>query len=1215
MPGGLPKAIELFVTEDVADLSIYGIGSANNGGGSDGEEFTLSGSATAGDHIYIASETDGFTDYFGFAPDFTAGAANINGDDAIELFENGTVIDLFGDIDTDGTGQPWEHLDGWAYRVSGSEASPVFDISEWTFSGPNALDGETSNETAISSFPIRNFTTGAAQGTASDLLISEIVEGSSFNKAIEIFNGTGADVDLSAYSVAIYFNGNTAASTTVVLSGTLAAGAVHVIADDGASAAILAEADVTPGGNFFNGDDAIVLFKGEEVVDSFGQVGTDPGSQWPGGGQNDTLVRKASVFEGDTDIGDAFDAALEWEVLPQDDVSNLGTHTFDGGGETDPALSLTLGADTMPEDGGSVTATLTRTGDISAELTVTLGSSDTSEATVPATVTFAAGSATATFTVTAIDDAEADADQPVTITAAAPGFDDATAEIVVENDEVVITRIHEIQGANGTEAGAVVGVDDVSVLAGETVTIEAVVTADFQSGGFGVGGDMGGFYVQEEITDYDFSDLTSEGIFIFEGYAPEQDVQVGDKVRVTGVVDEYSGQTQIENVVIEILSSGNALPTAVEVEFPVASVQVDGGSYVANLEAYEGMLVNLPNDFVVTEMFNLDRFEEYRLGLERYEQFTQSNDPDAGAYDAFLREMAQGSIVMDDGSSLQNDYPLEIVDGNDGVLTAADDFRMGDQIGNVSGVLGYGFSEFRIQNGTGDYTKLNDRPETPEEVDGNFRVASMNVLNLFSTLDTNPGSNNGPDVIGPDGDTEPRGANSEAEFQRQLDKIVNAIVAMDANIFGLVEIENDFLGAGGVSPEEGATSLGDPTIQVLVDAVNAALGDEVFGWVDPGQEFVGGDAISNALIYRTDRVALVGEMAILEEFEGRSFYDPLGAGRPLNRPAIAQTFEDLNSGETLTVSVNHLKSKGSLSGLEADDAQGDGQGNNNATREAAAEMLSDWLATDPTGQGAENVLILGDLNSYAREDPIKALQADGYVDLGHAANPDAYSYVFDGQVGTLDYALANGALFEDFAGATEWNINSDEADALDYNLDFGKDPSLYTGDTATRYSDHDPVIVGFDFYNLIAGSNKADKLDGGALNDKIVGGGGNDKINGLAGSDLLMDGAGNDKIDAGVGADTFVWQGGRRDNFTGGEGADTIVVDASVVAGNRRDTLSVDDYEVGVDIVDLNGLAIADSRSFTGFTEVTLEGGRDKLYFWGVDDLSHITFAGDVLLA
>ena len=147
LTGGTPKGIELYVLSDIPDLSLFGVGFANNGGGTDGEEFTFDAvSATAGQFIYVASDLDNFTAFFGFAPDFVTSSASINGDDSIELFENGNVIDTFGDLDTDGTGEPWEYLDGWSYR--NNQTGPdgvIFEIGNWSFSGINAFDGETSN--------------------------------------------------------------------------------------------------------------------------------------------------------------------------------------------------------------------------------------------------------------------------------------------------------------------------------------------------------------------------------------------------------------------------------------------------------------------------------------------------------------------------------------------------------------------------------------------------------------------------------------------------------------------------------------------------------------------------------------------------------------------------------------------------------------------------------------------------------------------------------------------------------------------------------------------------------------------------------------------------------------------------------------------------------------------------------------------------------------
>jgi hypothetical protein len=163
LSGGTPKAVELYACNGINDLSIYGLGFANNGGGSDGIEFTFpSISAAAGDFFYVASEAEEFFNFFGFAPDATSSAATINGDDAIELFKGGTVVDVFGDIAVDGTGQPWEYLDGWAYRndAGGDLGASAFLLSEWHFSGPDALDGATFNLEANYPFPAGSFSPG-----------------------------------------------------------------------------------------------------------------------------------------------------------------------------------------------------------------------------------------------------------------------------------------------------------------------------------------------------------------------------------------------------------------------------------------------------------------------------------------------------------------------------------------------------------------------------------------------------------------------------------------------------------------------------------------------------------------------------------------------------------------------------------------------------------------------------------------------------------------------------------------------------------------------------------------------------------------------------------------------------------------------------------------------------------------------------------------------
>ena len=181
LTGGTPKVIEVYVTEDIADLSIFGVGSANNGGGTDGEEFTFpAGTATAGDFFYIvdSGNADEFASYFsGFTTDYESSAAGINGDDAIELFMDGAVIDVFGDINVDGTGQPWDYLDGWAYRNDGTGPDgTTFVLGNWTYSGTDANDGKTTNS-APDAFPIGTYSPDAPAARAASATVAELTNG------------------------------------------------------------------------------------------------------------------------------------------------------------------------------------------------------------------------------------------------------------------------------------------------------------------------------------------------------------------------------------------------------------------------------------------------------------------------------------------------------------------------------------------------------------------------------------------------------------------------------------------------------------------------------------------------------------------------------------------------------------------------------------------------------------------------------------------------------------------------------------------------------------------------------------------------------------------------------------------------------------------------------------------------------------------------------
>jgi len=218
---------------------------------------------------------------------------------------------------------------------------------------------------------------------------------------------------------------------------------------------------------------------------------------------------------------------------------------------------------------------------------------------------------------------------------------------------------------------------------------------------------------------------------------------------------------------------------------------------------------------------------------------------------------------------------------------------------------------------------------------------------------------------------------------------------------------------------------------------------------------LGTDAIKVGVLYRPAVVTPVGTTATLNT----TTFVNAGDGSPRNRPALAQAFEENATGARFIAVVNHLKSKGSA--CDAPDT-GDGQGNCSAVRAIASQALTAWLATDPTGVGDRDVLLVGDYNAYAKEAAITTIEAAGYTNLIAASNgPSAYSYVFDGQWGYLDHALASSSLAGQVRGVTEWHINADEPSVLDYNTDFksaGQQSSLYAADQF-RTSDHDPVLV------------------------------------------------------------------------------------------------------------------------------------------------------------
>ena len=535
-----------------------------------------------------------------------------------------------------------------------------------------------------------------------------------------------------------------------------------------------------------------------------------------------------------------------------------------------------------------------------------------------------------------------------------------------------------------------------------------------------------GFFIQDATGDADTA--TSDGIFVFTDSTPT--VSVGQEVEVSGTIAESFSRTQIGGVSLAVNPTGNnGSINSIAVALPAATT--------TSLERYEGMLIDVtgPNGdpLILSEYFNLDRFGEVRLTTALAQQFSDENVGNVTGYAAHVDTVERSSITIDDNRGGSNNHPIPLV--GDPLPPANDPvkiIRRGDEFTNVTGVLDYAFGDYKIQpTAEPVITSTNPRPTGAPSVSGSLKVATFNLQNYF----------NGDGAGG--GFPTDRGARTAADFSVQTDKFVAAINNMGADIIGLQELEND--------GDEAISS-----VESLVAALNADLGSNLWSFVDTGT--VGTDVIGVGFIYRNDRVVTSGSHAVLDITVDPNFI----TGANGNRPAIAQTFTELSSGESLTLVNNHLKSKrdDDATGLDLD--QNDGQGAYNERRRLAAAALASWIATDPTASGDSDYLVMGDLNAYAMEAPILELEANGYTDLLELfEGSDAYTYIFDGQSGYLDHMLANPALLSQVADLDIWHINADEPDVYDYNTGFGKD-AAYTSLGEFRTSDHDPVIIGLN---------------------------------------------------------------------------------------------------------------------------------------------------------
>jgi len=647
----------------------------------------------------------------------------------------------------------------------------------------------------------------------------------------------------------------------------------------------------------------------------------------------------------------------------------------------------------------------------------------------------------------------------------------------------VAAKIYDIQGSGAR-----------STMAGQAVITQGVVTKVNNNG----------FFMQDPVGDG--NPLTSDGIFVYTTTASHlATAVVGSLVEVTGTVTEFavgSGAEAVARPVTELSTvssvvfknSGYSIsPTLVTLP-----ELVDG-----DLERYEGMLVTLAGPLTVDQNYFQGRYGQLTLSANgRLETPTNRYRPGSAAAVALANENARRRILLDDGSSVQNPNPIPYL-GSNGVP------RAGDLTGSITGVIDYslatstsdGLSDYRIHPTLAPvFAAANPRTAAPDAVGGNILVASFNVLNYFTAYTNGGGTAAGCSLGGATSTANCRGADNAAEFTRQQAKIVEAMAALNADVLGLMEIQNN----------------GNTAAQNLVNALNARVGAGTYQTTAlPGN--TGDDAIRVAMIYKPARLSPVG-VAVSDN------------NAINNRPTLAQTFSVVGNGEKFNLLVNHFKSKGSCpSASDADYAgnfdSGDGQGCWNARRKLQAQRLRSFVGERLAATGTSGALLIGDFNAYGQEDPIFELTSNGYADQALRFDAAAYSYVFDGGAGRLDHAIANNALAAKVNRVAHWHINADEPAIIDYNTEY-KAPEAKCGAGGTsacpadpytaspyRSSDHDPVVVGLNFY---------DKVITAATGASVV--------TGTAGDDMIISGAGRRTLTGGAGRDMFVFSAG----FAGG---------------------------------------------------------------------------------
>lgn len=564
--------------------------------------------------------------------------------------------------------------------------------------------------------------------------------------------------------------------------------------------------------------------------------------------------------------------------------------------------------------------------------------------------------------------------------------------------------------ADSIPISSIQGAGQQSPYAQQQITTRGIVTANWQDEDA-----LGGFFIQSLTEDEDNNAATSEGLLIHTGQAP-QAVQIDDIVYLTGLVSEQNQVTQLHQIQELAVCGTSQQPEAQALQLPVAAT--------ADIEALEGMLVSLTQPLVVNGHYQLARHGQFDVAPKRLYTPTQHSSPGIEARQR-AAENQLSRLIIDD-----NRAPDAVrLDHITPSLNADMPLRSGDIIGPVQGIINEYRGSYRLQPLSGvQIIKHNERPAAPSAPATNtLRVAAFNVLNYFN--------GEGPEKVFP---TE-RGAKTAQQFERQHNKIISAMELLNADIIGLMEIEND-----GYTEHSAIAEL---------TADLAAKTGHPWRFVQAGQERFGSDAITNGLIYRSDKVTPAGQPLTITKA-------PFGEK---SRLPLIQRFVPQNTVESLVVAVNHFKSKGSCPRSENDPNanQNDGQACWNLARTQSAQLLADFLAEHNELKRSDLRVLIGDFNAYAQEDPIQHLLEQGYYNRIDSFNPNAYSYVYDAQAGSLDHILVSANLAARVVKQDIWSINADEPLLLQYNQ-ADTYPDWYKP-TPYRASDHDPIYADLQF--------------------------------------------------------------------------------------------------------------------------------------------------------